>query len=72
MSQCPGSTADCLLFCRESEEGAEMLSDITRVINCGNYADDAEQTVRNAVKALLKCVKDKSTVKHYTMRREAS
>lgn len=46
-------------FAENQRQGAEMLSEITHVINCGNYADDAEQTVGNAVKALLKCVKDK-------------
>lgn len=46
-------------FAENQRQGADMLSEITHVINCGNYADDAEQTVRNAVKALLKCVKDK-------------
>jgi len=46
-------------FAENQRQGADMLSEITHVINCGNYADDAEQTVGNAVKALLKCVKDK-------------
>lgn len=46
-------------FAENQRQGAEMLSEITHVINCGNYADDAEQTVGNAVKTLLKCVKDK-------------
>lgn len=46
-------------FAENQRQGAEMLSEITHVINCGNYADDAEQTVGNAVNALLKCVKDK-------------
>lgn len=46
-------------FAENQRQGADMLSEITHVINCGNYAEDAEQTVRNAVKALLKCVKDK-------------
>lgn len=46
-------------FAENQRRGADMLSEITHVINCGNYAEDAEQTVRNAVKALLKCVKDK-------------
>lgn len=46
-------------FAENQRQGADMLSEITSVINCGNYADDAEQTVGNAVKALLKCVKDK-------------
>lgn len=46
-------------FAENQRQGAEMLSEITHVINCGNYADDAGQTVGNAVKTLLKCVKDK-------------
>lgn len=46
-------------FAENQRQGADMLSEITHVINCGNYADDAEQTVGSAVKALLKCVKDK-------------
>lgn len=46
-------------FAENQRQGADMLSEITHVINCGNYADDAEQTVGNAVNALLKCVKDK-------------
>lgn len=46
-------------FAENQRQGADMLSKITHVINCGNYADDVEQTVENAVKALLKCVKDK-------------
>lgn len=46
-------------FAENQRQGADMLSEITHVINCGNYADDAGQTVGNAVKALLKCVKDK-------------
>ena len=46
-------------FAENQRQGAEMLSEITHVINCGNIADDAEQTVGNAVNALLKCVKDK-------------
>lgn len=46
-------------FAENQRQGADMLSEITYVINCGNYAEDAEQTVRNAVKALLKCMKDK-------------
>lgn len=46
-------------FAENQRQGADMLSEITHVINCGNYADDNAQTVENAVKALLKCVKDK-------------
>lgn len=46
-------------FAENQRQGAEMLSQITPVMNCGNFVDDVEQTVGNAVKALLKCVKDK-------------
>ena len=46
-------------FAENQRQGADMLSEIIHVINCGNYADDTAQTVENAVYALLKCVKNK-------------
>ena len=46
-------------FAENQRQGADMLSEIIHVINCGNYADDTAQTVENAVNALLKCVKNK-------------
>lgn len=47
-------------FAENQRQGAEMLSKITPVMNCGNFAENMADTVSNAVSTLLRCVKDRS------------
>lgn len=46
-------------FAENQRQGAEMLSEITHVINCGNFAQDSKQVVEKAREALLHCLRQK-------------
>lgn len=46
-------------FAENQRQGAEMLSEITHVINCGNFAQDSKQVVEKAREALLHCLGQK-------------
>lgn len=47
-------------FAANQQQGAERLSEITSVINCGNFAEKPQETVEMAKKTLLRCLKDRS------------
>ena len=46
-------------FAENQRRGAEMLHEITHVINCGNFAQTPELVIENARRTLLRCVQDR-------------
>lgn len=47
-------------FAENQRQGAEELGRKTHVINCGNFADDSNEVVKNAVETLQRCVLNKN------------